>query len=211
MAFLLEQFNDARPFLYHLTDSKNLVHMRETGFLKPAAALLRQAGRAELLRTRRSIYVAIHGNNRCIVLRDQTPLHRGNIKLLDGYEFEDFVESLNNRVFFWSGNASGPSAYGMRHFKRYEGERPVILRLGFQSLLEVNSSAKPLFCAYNSGSPRCFMGEKSPRGRDTFLEAQCFGGTISKVVEVTFDQEMVLPSSTEYGRRPDGRWKTLFG
>ena len=55
------------------------------------------------------------------------------------------------------------------------------------------------------------MGEKSPRGPKTFLEAAHFGGTLSKVVEVTFDQGIVLPCDVEYANSPNGRWRLLVG
>ena len=211
MAFLLDKLISARRFLFHLTTSENLVHIRQTALLKPAAALMRRAKRIELLRARRSTHVPSQTGKRSIVLRDQSPLHRRNVELLDGFGFEDFVESLNNRVFFWPGKDGGPSDYGVRHFERYENEHPVILRVGFRSLVAANPSAKPLFCAYNSGSPRCYMGNKSPRGPNTFLEAQRFAGTLSEVVEVTFEREILLPSDTEYAQHPTGKWRTLFG
>ena|SRR5712691_7943752 len=98
-----------------------------------------------------------------IVVRDQAPLHEGNLSLPRGYTFEDFIESLNGRIFFWPGSAAGPIPHGIRHFERYEQECPVILRVEFQSLLHANPGAEPLYCRYNSGSPRCSNGKKSPR------------------------------------------------
>ena len=138
MSFSLEKFINARPFLYHLTASQNLAHIRQTRLLRPAAVLMKQAGRTELLRQRRPTHEPIQIGKWKIVLRDQSPLHRGNLKLLEGTDFEDFIESLNSRVFFWPGRVSGPTDYGVRHFERYQNEHPAILRVRFQSLIEAN-------------------------------------------------------------------------
>jgi hypothetical protein len=148
--------------------------------------------------------------NTLILLRDQAPLHRGNLILPSGFSFEDLVEHLNRRIFFWSGTARGPNSYGVRHFERYKQEHPVLLRIGFRSLLLANPRAEPLFCKYNSGAPRCSYGRKSPRGPHTFLPAAVFSGTPGQVVEVTFCSEIELPTDTELGRQPTGPWGLLL-
>jgi hypothetical protein len=119
------------------------------------------------------------------------------------------VESLNRRVFFWPGTASGPISYGIRHFERYQGERPIVLRLLMQSLLASNPASQPLYCRYNSGSPRCSYGTKSSRGANTFVPAGDFAGTPSTVVEVTFQEPITLPADAEYAGRPSGPWRSL--
>jgi hypothetical protein len=145
-----------------------------------------------------------------IVIRDQAPLYRGNASLPRGFSFEDLIETLNRRIFLWPGNGDRPISYGVRHFNHYQKEQPVMLRFDFESLLRTNPSANPLFCRYNSGSPRCSNGRKSPRGRNTFLSAADFDGTPSHVVEVTFDSEIVLPQDTEFARRLRGPWRPLL-
>src|SRR5262249_9745681 len=142
-------------------------------------------------------------------LRDQGPLHQGNMRLPKGYTLEDFIESLNRRIFFWPGTAMGPISYGVRHFERYEGEKPVILRIHLDTLLKRNPDAIPRYCRYNSGSPRCSNGKKSPRGPDTFVLAAEFNETPSKVVEVTFESELALPPNTQFGPQKKRPWRTL--
>jgi len=171
---------------------------------------MERSRRNDLLRTRRSEPVPVSIGKRVVWLRDQGPLYEGNAKLPKGYTFEDLIESLNRRIFFWPGTAAGPISYGIRHFERYENEKPVILRLHFDTLLQANPAAMPRYCRYNSGSPRCSNGEKSPRGPDTFMLAADFSETPSKVVEVTFDTEMRLPVNTELGEQPRGPWKRLL-
>ena len=204
-SLLAQHFAESRPYLYHLTDRSNLDHIRETKTLFPAATLMERAGRTELLRVRRHGYERVTIGKTVILLRDQAPLHRGNLRLPNGFSFEDFVESLNQRVFFWPGTAAGPISYGLRHFERYRQESPVLLRIDYRSLLLANSSAVPLYCRYNSGSPRCSDGRKSPRGPDTFVSTVDFDGTPSQVVEVTFSSDVDLPTHTEFGSHRPGR------
>jgi hypothetical protein len=206
---LLDDYITARPYLYHLTHRTNLTPLRQTRRLYPAAMLLRRGGRIELMRTprRRPEPVMIDGTQ--IILRDQGPLHKGNMRLSRGHTFEQFVESLNDRVFFWPGEQRGPISYGIRHFEAYRDEQPSILRVRIEHLLSVNPEVTPLFCRYNSGSPRCSYGKRSPRGPSTFLAAQSFEESPGRVVEVTFLASLALPPETEYGIHPGGPWRRL--
>ena len=207
----LNRYASTRPFLYHLTHNANLPHLREMHRLIPAATLLRLAGRLDLLRTPRRGPVSILVEGRTIMLRDQIPLYKGNIKLPRGFRFEDFVESLNQRLFFWPGGATKPIPYGVRHFEHYKKENPAILRIELRTLLELNPTVAPRFCRYNSGSPRCSHGKKSPRSPRTFLTQSDFAGTAGNVVEVTFESEMQLPKTTEIASSPRGPWGLLSG
>ena len=206
----LDKYSASRPYLYHLTHRDNMSHIRELGRLFPAAILLQGSGNNDLMRTPRRGPKPLTFRGREIKLRDQDKLHRGPTGLQRGFSFADLVAAINGRVFFWPGTVAGPVPSGIRHFERYEGERPVILRVGFTSLVTLNPSVNPLFCRYNSGSPRCSNARKSPRGPDTFLSARAFTGTPSAVVEVTFGAEISLPPDTEYGPRPEGPWNRLF-
>lgn len=206
---LTHTYQTTRPFLYHLTDRANLAHIRETNELCPAAFLMEAAGRFELLQHRRRCHEQVMVGKTVILLRDQAPLHKGNISFEDGYTFDSFVESLNRRVFFWPGTVRGPISYGIRHFERYQKERPIVLRLLMQSVLGSNPTSQPLYCKYNSGSPRCSYGSKSARGANTFVPAGDFAGTPSTVVEVTFQEPITLPADAEYAGRPSGPWRSL--
>jgi hypothetical protein len=170
---------------------------------------MKLGGRDELFRVRRRSHEEIAINGTRISLRDQAPLYERNLDLSGGYSFADFVASLNSRVFFWPGTASGPNSCGVGHFERYKEERPRILRIASNSLFAANPWVEPLFCRYNSGAPRCSNGKKSPRGPDTFLDIGHFIGTPSQVVEVTFDREVLLPANTEVGALPQGPWAPL--
>ncbi len=202
-----QRYSRNRPYLYHLTDRSNLDHIRETNNILPAARLMELAGRVDLRRARRREHERLIIGRKSILTRDQAPLHQGNVELINGFSFEDLVESINRRSFFWPGTAVGPISCGVRHFERYQEERPIILQIAFQSLLDVNRGVDPLYCKYNSGSPRCSNGNKSPRGPDTFLSSGRFKGTPSQVVEVTFDVPIMLPADTKVGDHSAGPWR----
>ena len=202
----LDTFNSAmdaarfialRPYLYHLTARENLARIRRTASLESASRIATAAGSLNLPRTRRRQHVIVSLNGENIVLRDQAPLHQGNIEFADGWTYADFVESLNGRVFFWPGGALGAIAYGRRHFERYRAEEPIVVRVRTAALLHANPQCSPLFCAYNSGSPRCSFGRPSPRGPKTFLPACAFTRPASAVVEVTFVDVVTLPADAE--------------
>lgn len=210
MAFSLERFAEVRPYLYHLTATGNLGQVRARRCLESTAALLNQAGQPALLHQRRSGHHTINVNGVAVSLRDQAPLYAGNIEFDAGWTFPQVIALLNQRVFFWPGTATGPIDYGERHYDRYEFERPAVIRVRTQSLFRANPSNLPLFCRYNSGSPRCSGGVRSPRGATTFQTASFNGYLPSKVVEVTFVGSVCLPDDTELRGASWIEWVPMF-
>jgi hypothetical protein len=189
-----EAFTRLRPFAYHLTARANLPSIERARRLDPAAAIFARANRQDLLRTRRRGMTSVAVGHEKIIIRDQDPLHPGNCALTDGFSFEDLVELLNSFVYFWPGTAEGPNDYGRRHLARYAKiEDAAVLRIPTASLLAANPTLTPHASAYNSGSPRCSGGRKSPRGPDTFLPFANFPHTPGKVIELTFKAPVSLP------------------
>jgi hypothetical protein len=207
----LDSLLQLRPFLYHLTASQNLGSIRRDAGLRSAASVLRGVGLESQIRTRRQgpLFVELEGEK--ILIRDQDPLHRGNIDLAPGFTFEDLVALLNARVFFWPGDHKSPNAYGRRHFARYANEQPALLRVPFADLVSANSDSSLQACTFNSGSPRCSGGRKSPRGPETFTLLSEISATASRVVEVVFEHRVSLPPSTTTANGLDERWTPLFG
>jgi hypothetical protein len=210
MPFTLESFARTRPYAYHLTARVNLPRITQSGTLQCAAALMAEMGSEELASERRPVSLPLVADGQTLHIRDQTPLHEGNIRFTGGWTFGDLVRDLNSRVFFWPGSAAGPIDYGQRHFERYLDERPVILRVGVLDLIEANAGNDPQFCKYNSGSPRWVNGKASPRGPDTFTECSACDFTAGKVVELTLRGNANLPRTCEIGDSPTGTWTTLF-
>lgn len=209
MSFTIPQFAKARPYLFHLTHRNNVENIRRSRVLQSAASLMRQAGDGSYLGRKRAKAVTVQISGVAISIRDQRPLHAGNIRLQSDWSFEDVVRSLNERVFFWPGKDAGPISYGERHFERYADERPTIIRVSTADLFNVNADNDPTFCRFNSGSPRCSNGVRSPRGAETFVRCTRAEFTPSKVVEVTFADEVVLPARVEVARSISGRWRPL--
>jgi hypothetical protein len=154
--------------------------------------------------------VALTVEGETVLLRDQAPLHAGNMQLDSGWSFARFVRHLNDRVFFWPGGEGGPISYGLRHFGRYESEVPVILRVPFASLVAANPQLELLFCRYNSGSPRWSRGVAAPRGATTFVPAANAVFGPANVVEVTALNGVHLPNDSAQGQHPQGPWTPLF-
>jgi hypothetical protein len=209
MGLDVDRFGAIRPFLFHLTGRENIRRIKVTSVLNSAETLLSQAGRSELLRSRRvgRRYIAL--DNDSILLHDQDPLHAGAIAFEPGWDLGRFVGHVNRHVFFWPGIGAGPIESGRSHFERYASERPVVLRVGLYQLMVANRESEPLFCRFNSGAPRVVGGRHSPRGALTYQRAADFIGTPSDVVEVVFEHSVLLPNSTQIGASYDGPWHTL--
>ena len=211
MPFRPEQFAVARPYLYHLTFRANLPRIRATRTLETAAHAFVAAGRADLLRSRRPKHVELRlPDGTRLYVRDQAPLHEKNVEFTDGWTFADLVEHLNHRVYFWPGTDRGPIDYGQRHFERYRSEQPIIIRTSFTSICHANPDRAPLFCAFNSGSPRFSAGRASPRGPTTFAPADVFPKGPGEVIEVTFDAAVRLPPNADVMDTSEGEWSALF-
>ena len=70
--------------------------------------------------TRRPQPVRLDLGGRIVEVRDQAPLHKGNLHFDEGWSMARLVEYLNGHVFFWPGGADGPIDYGRRHWARQE-------------------------------------------------------------------------------------------
>lgn len=211
MPFDLESFAQLRPFVYHLTSADNLGSIRSMHCLKCAAEFIKNSDEDASLQERRQRSRSVQTSKTCVRLQSQSPLYAGNIAFEDSWNLAKLLESLNGLVFFWPGTETGPSRSGMNHFASSSwGKRPVALRIPAAQLFESNPGSKPLFCRFNSGSPRCVNGRKSPRGPNTFLPQERFTGTRSEVVEVVFRKSVILPKATKVAQSLDGPWCPFF-
>ncbi len=208
MPFTIKNFVTIRPYLFHLTAPENLPRIRTTRMLVPATDLLIEAGRSEVIRQKRAEALCVAVADAPVHVRDQAPLHEGNVQLEDGWDFGTLIEALNSRVYFWPGKDGGPIEPGKRHFERYKEERPAIIRVNSAYMFR-EYQLTPEFCKYNSGSPRCNAGRRSPRGARTFVACGQAGYTAGKVVEVTFSGPVRLPADAEISRYPDDTWKSF--
>jgi len=196
--------------LYHLTARENIERVHDLARLESTAFLMEAADQRSNVRARRMGKLPLSIGPHRVVIRDQAPLRAGNIEFEAGWGPEDLVDDLNRRVFFWSGWEHGPIEHGLNHFERYRSENPVLLRVRFESLRSHNQEHTPLFCKFNSDSPRCYHGRRSPRGPATFLPAQACPYGAGSVVEVTFLYWVTLPPDTEVSNNLGGGWRAQF-
>lgn len=208
MPFTLLRFVTTRPYLYHLTSRRNFGRLLRCRVMHSTAELLRASNDGQWLGRKRGETVTTTVEGERIDLRDQKPLYAGKTLLENGWTFEHLIRQLNERVFFWPGVSGGPISSGQRHYERYASEKPVIIRVKTEDLLAANSSATPLFCKYNSGSPRTTQGSGSPRGNNTFVECDRAAYAASNVVEVTFLNSVTLPPCIWSSGSPCGPWKS---
>lgn len=211
MYLCLERFVMLRPFLYHFTSPRNIDSIRSTANLRCAAETIKAAGRNGMLRTRRTNNLPVELESGVVQLQNQYPLQAANIAFEGGWNFEDVVDCLNSHVFFWPGTDEGPIERGMNHFSsKLWREIPAVIRVRTEELFKTSQNATPLFCPYNSGSPRWSHQRPSPRGPSTFLPAQDFKRTASEVVEVVFPGSVRLPEAAECGDSPSGPWRRFL-
>ena len=194
MTMDVKRFKKLRPYLFHLTAKANIDSIRESKKLRSAAYHLNQAGQTELIQIRRADSTVVTVGGQDIHIRDQSPLYENNIDFKSGWTFPRFLECLNGLVFFWPGSYESPIPYGQRHFERYSSEPVFVLIINTSDMFKTNSD--PLFCKFNSGSPRCNDGKGSPRGPGTFCSADSANFTPGSVKEVVFKDLVLLPDST---------------
>ena len=199
MAIDFTKLIDRTPFLFHLTYLPSLERIGRTMTLESAGRLLELGNKQEWLRKRREDMLPFNIGHDQIVLTDQRPLTAGNVDFRDGWEVGDLVESVNRRVFFWRGDHTGLLSKDRGHFGTYSerGNQLVFLRVPFMDAVVVNENSAPEYCRFNSGGPRCSGGRKSPRGPNTFVQADQADFTLGKVREIVFQDVFHLPDSTE--------------
>jgi hypothetical protein len=206
----IEEFIKKKEFLYHLTDSDNLEKIKAEKKLLSTEAILNLTSfveneRIEFLSQRRKTHEIIEIGEDKYHIRDQRPISLLNLVkcLTTGFSVKDFFRMLNNRVFFW------PTLQRLNsHYKRYSSENPIIIRVATEELLKINPHSE--FCRLNSGATRSnshLKGAPPERGNGTFLPAEEFKYTVSKVAEVTFPGSCKLPRSIYIGKSPEGPWE----
>jgi hypothetical protein len=201
----LNYFLHKVPYLYHLTDRRNLDFILGQNRLYSTVELVEMSSNPpgdNFLRNKRFGHAEVEVNGFPIRIRDQKPLNAAlGRSLLNGWTPEQWIYHLNRRVFTW------PNLNRLRrHFATYQNENPIILRLITQSVIDLNPVVE--LCRINSGDSRCighYGGNPVPRGVDTFASIADYG--FNDVAEVTFPNGCQLPHVWEIGDHPDGPWR----
>ncbi len=209
----IEKFKTLRPYLYHLTDKANVQSILNGGKLLSTAALTKVfdvENPDEFLRSRRIGHKKIAKGDKFVMIRDQDPLSINILKknLEGGFSVEDFIYSLNSRIFLW------PTEKDLQiHYGRYENQKeyPMILRFKTEDVFSINKS-EPQFCRLNSGAPRCscyYAEGAPPRGKNTFKIAAEYNYLPSSVREVTFIDSCKLPEEICISSHPSKAYKSI--
>jgi hypothetical protein len=175
------------PWLWHVTSAANAERIERLRRIEPAAALLRVAGRADLLAVRRRNDVELTIDSAIVVMRDQAPLHAGHIAWEPQWNLARFVAALNERVFFWPGHWDQPSKTAGANVISFLSKAPDVVAVLVPSEAIMVDPATPLsveLSRYNTGGPRTSGGVKSPRGASTFVPLDRWPGPPSTVREV---------------------------
>ncbi|WP_207516094.1 DUF7002 family protein [Longitalea luteola] len=202
-----QEFIKKTPFLYHLTDSRNLDFIKHQKKLLSTSEIVAISGIAEaddFLKSKRPQHSILVVNGVNVFIRDQRPLNKALEKCLtDNWTPADFIYHLNRRVFMW------PNIKRLAiHYGRYESENPIIFRFNTNDILALNGHVE--FSKINSGATRpsaTLGGKAAPRGKDTFQTFEDYSFNISSVTEVTFPQYCILPQQFEIGSSPNGDWE----
>ena len=95
------------PRLYHMADQESWEGIQRHGLLSTDILLdlfeVPAQQRESILARQRTVEVSIeHGVHGRAVIRDQKPLNRAKLEAcLNGCSFEEWLQLLNSRVFFW--------------------------------------------------------------------------------------------------------------
>lgn len=203
----IQKFISLRPYLYHLTDQRNLNGIVSNKKILSTEKIIADSSipnKREYLSSRRPQHDLIRIGEFDFHIRDQQPISELVLgrSLTNNWTVADFIQHLNKRVFFW------PTINRLtRHFDRYKNESPVILRFNTEEIFKLNPDAE--FCNLNSGATRCssyWNGDAPHRGINTFLTAANYQLGHTSVAEVTFLKYCDLPDSYWISKNPFGNW-----
>lgn len=205
-----DKFISLRPYLYHLTDQRNIENIVRTKTLFSTKKIVESSNinnKTDFLRTRRPMHETVCMGNFDCIIRDQRPISQLALSkcLTGGWRPSDFIEHLNKRVFFWC-----TTERLSRHFTRYKHENPCIIRCDTADILQLNRNIE--YCRLNSGAtrPNSFLGGIAPlRGYETFLSYDLYQLSPTSVVEVTVLEKCILPDSCYISESPSGPWSQL--
>jgi hypothetical protein len=201
----LERLFEKVPYLYHLTDRRNIDFIKDQKCLYSTVELVKMS-ESELdknfLKSKRPDFVQIKVAGFSVFIRDQKPLTNALERSLnDGFTSGSWIYNLNKRVFTW------PNLKRLRaHYGAYETSNPIIIRLSTKEVFDLNNY--PELCRINSGDSRCiahYGGNPMPRGKDTFQKIKDY--SFDEIAEITFSAVCKLPGVIEVGSNPDGEWK----
>jgi O-acetyl-ADP-ribose deacetylase (regulator of RNase III) len=205
-----EKLFDLWPNCYHVTSKVNLTSIRRSRRLLPAQAIFKKVKQDSLCRERRTNDLMLYVDGHDILIRNQRPLDPEAVEFGTEEALEDYVSTLNSRVFFWPGTTAGPVEDGVRMFDK-ESAGSILLTVPFRSLVDANPQAKLYVSTCNTGAAWRNNGRKTRRGQHVFEPVHTFSGYPGDIMEISFvADELELPSKVNYAPSLAGPWHALF-
>lgn len=127
-----QQLVDNYPVLHHMAQAGSWPAIAQIGLRTTEQLVYDSVGSADLrdeilLDQRRTSYVLDHPKVGSITVRDQQPLKLHNLlPKLSGISFDDFLKSLNDRVFLWARPERLERLLGARLYREHEHDVLVI-------------------------------------------------------------------------------------
>ena len=216
MAFSRTHFIRHRPWLYHYTNPSNLESLVRRREMLSARVWVLEANQFRqqvpdvdaFLGTARGEQFPLEiGENSIVMLNDQIPLrNREKFASLRG-TYEDYIRCLNNKIFFWAGDANRPiTKRGLAHTFAERYAHYGCLRIPTEDVWSETES--PLrFCTCNSGAPQA--RDRIERGPHIFKAHDDDCIRLKKVSETVVENRLVLPPTVEWQYPLHSQWRAL--
>lgn len=210
MPITFAELTRLRPVAYHTTTVRAVARIRAVRRLESATRMLSGTAYEHLLRGRRSRSETVPIGDHEVEIRDQQPLVIKSLKLEGGWVLQDLLDELNGRVFLWAGTEKGPGPRGLGHFAKYHAQGDAaILRVPLPELLRANAERPLDVTRVNAGSARHHGGKPAPRSPKTLVRLEEAPFLAREVIELSYRDLAVLPSTTEWARSSEGPWSPL--
>jgi hypothetical protein len=205
------EFAKRYPTLFHMADGSAWPSIRRHGLLSTKAIVdlydPPEAERAAILSGRRLASTTL-GNADLgeITIRDQLPLKFLDACLKEGVAPQDFLDALNERVYFW---LSETRLERLLKARAYRDRAQLVLHIDTRELFEVHGSEVEL-APYNTGSAH--VPNVPKRGPDVFVPLANYphddwrrkrGPSGEAVVELTIPN--AVPDIRRFVRRAEVR------
>jgi hypothetical protein len=186
------------PVLFHMAEDGTWPSVRAHGLLSTRAIVdlfaTDESVRTQVLSVVRTASIAIeHPERGRVVVRDQGPLKFLNQCLTEGTTAQDYLDALNERVFFWLSCSRLKRLLGAR---RYRDNAATVIHVDTARLLARHADAVQL-APYNTGSMHVPSAPR--RGTDVFVDVDRYpykewrakrGPSGDAVVELTVKYEV---------------------
>jgi hypothetical protein len=208
----VEQLVTRHPILFHMAQAGTWPSIQAHGLLSTRAIVdlcqpLEASAAAVLNTVRRDSVTLQHETGTQFTIRDQRPLKFLTHCLTDGTSPQQFLDTLNGRVFFWLTQQRLVKLLGAR---MYRDSEHTVLRIDTAALLATYEPVAQL-APYNTGSMHVPNAPK--RGADVFVDIADYpfarwqerrGRTGDAVVELTLPYS--VPDIAQYVVRTEN-WR----